>query len=47
MMAAFVQAQGITFEAHLTLGAIASLGLAEGEHVWLVIKTHSCHLVRE
>lgn len=47
MMAAFVQADGVMFESHLTLGAIASLCLAEGKDVWLVIKTHSCHLLRE
>jgi molybdate transport system ATP-binding protein len=47
MMAAYVEAHGQTFESHLTLGAIASLGLAEGKDVWLIVKTHSCHLLRE
>jgi molybdate transport system ATP-binding protein len=47
MMAVYVKAGGVVFESHLTLGAILSLGLAEGKDVWLVIKTHSCHLLRE
>lgn len=32
---------GPAFEVHITPGARASLGLAEGRSVWLVIKTHS------
>jgi molybdate transport system ATP-binding protein len=32
---------GHPFEVHITPGARASLGLAEGRSVWLVIKTHS------
>jgi hypothetical protein len=33
-------------EVHLTLAARDSLALAEGREVWLIIKTHSCHLMR-
>jgi molybdate transport system ATP-binding protein len=36
---------GVRFEVHLTPGARDSLGLASDREVWLVIKTHSCHLV--
>ena len=36
----------ITLEVHLTLAARDSLGLAPGKEVWLVIKTHSCHLMQ-
>lgn len=35
----------IEMEAHLTLAARDSLELAPGKEVWLVIKTHSCHLM--
>lgn len=37
---------GIEMEVHLTLAARDSLALAPGKEVWLVIKTHSCHLMR-
>lgn len=37
---------GATFEVHVTPGAEQSLRLAAGRPVWLVIKTHSCHLLR-
>jgi hypothetical protein len=33
-------------EVHLTLAARDALALEEGRAVWLVIKTHSCHLMR-
>ncbi len=36
---------GVTFVAHITPGAVRALDLAAGRHVWLVLKTHSCHLV--
>ncbi len=36
----------ITMEVHLTLAARDSLQLEQGKEVWLVIKTHSCHLMR-
>jgi molybdate transport system ATP-binding protein len=38
---------GVEFIVHLTPGAVRSLDLAEGARVWLVLKTHSCHLVEE
>lgn len=36
---------GARFIVHLTPGAMRSLELANGSVVWLVIKTHSCHVV--
>ncbi len=36
---------GVTFTAHVTPGAVRALELAAGKQVWLVLKTHSCHLV--
>ncbi len=36
---------GVLFIVHLTPGALRALELAEGRGVWLVLKTHSCHLV--
>ncbi len=36
---------GITFVVHITPGAVRTLELATGHRVWLVLKTHSCHLV--
>jgi molybdate transport system ATP-binding protein len=38
---------GAVFVVHVTPGALRSLELAAGKRVWLVIKTHSCHLVEE
>lgn len=38
---------GVEMEVHLTLAARDALGLAPGREVWLVIKTHSCHLMRK
>jgi molybdate transport system ATP-binding protein len=37
---------GASFVVHVTPGAVRSLELAPGQLIWLVIKTHSCHLVR-
>ena len=37
---------GVEMEVHLTLAARDSLQLAPGSEVWLVIKTHSCHLMQ-
>jgi molybdate transport system ATP-binding protein len=37
---------GVEMEVHLTLAARDALALEEGRAVWLVIKTHSCHLMR-
>ena len=36
---------GVTFVAHITPGAARALELTAGRRVWLVLKTHSCHLV--
>jgi len=36
---------GALFTVHLTPGAVRSLQLSPGCPVWLVLKTHSCHLV--
>jgi molybdate transport system ATP-binding protein len=38
---------GAEFIVHLTPGAVRTLELREGSRVWLVLKTHSCHLVDE
>ena len=38
---------GVCFAVHVTLGAARTLALAVGHRVWLVLKTHSCHLVQE
>jgi len=37
----------VEMEVHLTLAARDSLQLAAGREVWLVIKTHSCHLMQK
>ena len=36
---------GAVFQVHVTPGALRSLHLTVGKPVWLVVKTHSCHLV--
>ncbi len=36
---------GATMEVHLTLAARDSLNLQPARQVWLIIKTHSCHLM--
>lgn len=36
---------GVQMSAHLTLAARDSLQLAPGRQVWLIVKTHSCHLL--
>jgi molybdate transport system ATP-binding protein len=36
---------GVKLSVHLTLGARDSLGLAPGTQVWVIVKTHSCHLL--
>lgn len=38
---------GVEMEVHLTLAARDSLQLSPGREVWLVIKTHSCHLMQK
>ena len=37
---------GVQLEAHITPGARDALHLQPGAPVWLVVKTHSCHLLR-
>jgi hypothetical protein len=39
------QPVGVTFEVHLTPGAIDALRIQAGKEVWLVIKTYACNLV--
>jgi molybdate transport system ATP-binding protein len=36
---------GVEFEVHLTLAARDALHLSAGQEVWLIVKTHSCHLM--
>jgi molybdate transport system ATP-binding protein len=38
---------GVEAEVHLTLSARDSLHLSLGADVWLVLKTHSCHLMKK
>ena len=38
---------GVELEVHLTLAAREALHLEPGKDVWLVIKTHSCHLMQK
>lgn len=47
IVSAFVDCGGSQLEVHLTLAAQDALSLAAGKSVWVVIKTHSCHLLRE
>jgi molybdate transport system ATP-binding protein len=46
MVVARVKA-GVTFSVHVTPGAARALELTIGMPVWIVLKTHSCHLVSE
>jgi molybdate transport system ATP-binding protein len=45
IVAAIVNCGGTEFEVHLTLAARHALQLAPGKLVWVVLKTHSCHLM--
>ena len=45
IIAAMVDCGGTEFEVHLTLAARDALQLAPGKSVWVVAKTHSCHLM--
>jgi molybdate transport system ATP-binding protein len=36
---------GVEFAVHLTMSACESLALRPGRQVWLIVKTHSCHLL--
>ena len=47
MVSAVVECSGTQFEVHLTLAAREALRLAPKKKVWLVVKTHSCHLMSE
>jgi molybdate transport system ATP-binding protein len=47
IISASVNCSGTQFEVHLTLAARESLALAPGKKVWAIIKTHSCHLLRD
>jgi molybdopterin-binding protein len=37
---------GVLFEVHLTPAAVTSLQLRAGSEVWVILKTHSCLLLR-
>jgi molybdate transport system ATP-binding protein len=45
IIAATVDCGGTEFEVHLTLAARDALQLGPGKSVWVVVKTHSCHLM--
>jgi ABC-type molybdate transport system ATPase subunit len=45
IISAVVDCSGTAFEVHLTLAAREALQLAPGKSVWVVVKTHSCHLM--
>jgi molybdate transport system ATP-binding protein len=45
IVAAAIDCGGVHFEAHLTLAAREALELVAQKEVWVVIKTHSCHLL--
>ncbi len=45
IIAAMVDCSGTEFEVHLTLAARDALQLGPDKGVWVVVKTHSCHLM--
>jgi molybdate transport system ATP-binding protein len=45
IIATMVDCSGTEFEVHLTLAARDALQLSPGKNVWVVVKTHSCHLM--
>ncbi len=45
IVSAMVDCSGTEFEVHLTLAARDALQLTSGKKVWVVVKTHSCHLM--
>jgi molybdate transport system ATP-binding protein len=45
IISAAIDCGGVHFEAHLTLAAREALELTPQKEVWVVIKTHSCHLL--
>jgi molybdate transport system ATP-binding protein len=44
-VSAVVDCGGTEFEVHITLAARDALQLGAGKNVWVVVKTHSCHLM--
>jgi molybdate transport system ATP-binding protein len=38
---------GVMFTVHVTPGAVRALELIVGKSIWIVLKTHSCHLVSD
>ena len=47
IISAVIDCSGTAFEVHLTLAAREALQFAPGKSVWVVVKTHSCHLMSE
>jgi len=47
LVVARIHCSGALFVSHLTPGAARTLELAAGKPIWIVLKTHSCHLVDE
>ena len=47
IVSAAVDCGGTGFEVHLTLAAREALQLSAGKKVWVVVKTHSCHLLSD
>jgi molybdate transport system ATP-binding protein len=45
IVSATVDCGGAEFEVHLTLAARDALQLEPGKRVWVVVKTHSCHVL--
>jgi molybdate transport system ATP-binding protein len=45
VVSAIVDCGGAGFEVHLTLAARDALQLEPGKSVWVVVKTHSCHVL--
>jgi molybdate transport system ATP-binding protein len=45
IVSATVDCGGTEFEVHLTLAARDALQLEPGKRVWVVVKTHSCHVL--
>jgi molybdate transport system ATP-binding protein len=45
IVSALVDCGGTEFEVHVTLAARDALQLGPGKGVWVVVKTHSCHLL--
>jgi molybdate transport system ATP-binding protein len=45
VISAMVDCGGTEFQVHVTLAARDALQLDPGKSVWVVVKTHSCHLM--